>query len=230
MYGESASRIPGARLWCREPADGPDPAQSILPDGCIDLIWLDGDLLVAGPDTVAHPVTIRAASRYSAIRLSPGAGPELLGIPAHEIRNSRPSLHELWPAGAVLRWTDRLSSTAPNERCLMLERLSAQQLEQHPVPAVTSGIAAALAAGATVTEVAQQVGWGDRRLLRHCRAAFGYGPQTLRRILRFDRAVRAARSGRRLADVAADTGYADQAHLAREAKTFGGAPLSQLTA
>ena len=234
MYRESAARVPGARLWSREPVAGGgvdsdrDRDRAILPDGCVDVIWLDGELLVAGPDTVAHPTTIRAASRYRAIRLPPGMGPAVLGIPAHEIRDARPLLSELWPAGTVRRWADRISAATPEGQYLLLERLVAGRLAQRPVPAVTSAITTAVTDGTTVTDIADGIGWNERRLLRHCRAAFGYGPQTLHRILRFDRAVRAARSGAPLADVAALTGYADQAHLAREARAFAGAPLSRI--
>jgi len=228
MYRESASRIPGARLWNREPVGGVDRDQAILPDGCVDLIWLDGELLVAGPDTVAQRTTIRAASRYRAIRLPPGMGPAVLGMPAHEIRDARPLLVELWPTDTVRGWADRLSAAPPGEQDLLLERLVAGRLTQHPVPAVTSAIATAITGGVAVTDIAESIGWNERRLLRHCRSAFGYGPQTLRRILRFDRAVRAARSGTPLADVAAATGFADQAHLTREARSFAGASLSRI--
>jgi len=227
MYRESTSRVPGARLWSREPV-GVDRDRSILPDGCVDLIWVDGELLVAGPDTVAQQTTIRAASRYRAIRLPPGTGPVVLGIPADEIRDARPLLAELWPAGTVGRWADRMSAAPAGEQFLLLERLVAGRLAQRPVPAVTSAITTAITGGIAVTDIADSIGWNERRLLRHCRSAFGYGPQTLRRILRFDRAVRAARSGAPLADVAAVTGYADQAHLAREARAFAGAPLSRI--
>ena len=95
MYRESASRVPGARLWSRESVGEVDRNQAILPDGCVDVIWLDGELLVAGPDTVAQQTTIRATSRYRAIRLPPGMGPAVLGVPAHEIRDARPLLAEL---------------------------------------------------------------------------------------------------------------------------------------
>src|SRR5664279_5611898 len=128
MYRESAARVPGARLWSREPVAGGgvdsdrDRDRAILPDGCVDVIWLDGELLVAGPDTVAHPTTIRAASRYRAIRLPPGMGPAVLGIPAHEIRDARPLLAELWPADTVRRWADQLSAAQAGEQYLLLER------------------------------------------------------------------------------------------------------------
>ncbi len=43
-----------------------------------------------------------------------------------------------------------------------------------------------------------------------------------------NRALDSARAGRPYAEVAAETGYADQAHLAREVKALAGVPLGAL--
>jgi AraC-like DNA-binding protein len=79
-----------------------------------------------------------------------------------------------------------------------------------------------------VSEVADDVGVSERQLQRRCRTAFGYGPKTLHRVLRFQRALRLARGGGRLADVAAVVGYADQAHMARDTRRLAGVPLTDL--
>jgi AraC-like DNA-binding protein len=47
-------------------------------------------------------------------------------------------------------------------------------------------------------------------------------------VLRFQRALRLARAGGRLADVAAVVGYADQAHMARDTRRLAGVPLTDL--
>ncbi|OMI40139.1 AraC family transcription regulator [Streptomyces sparsogenes DSM 40356] len=65
---------------------------------------------------------------------------------------------------------------------------------------------------------------------RRSLAAFGYGPKTLARVLRLNRALDAARAGTAFAEVAALAGYADQAHLAREVKALTGVPLGRLLA
>ncbi|WP_143615380.1 helix-turn-helix domain-containing protein, partial [Streptomyces sparsogenes] len=67
-------------------------------------------------------------------------------------------------------------------------------------------------------------------LHRRSLAAFGYGPKTLARVLRLNRALDAARAGTAFAEVAALAGYADQAHLAREVKALTGVPLGRLLA
>ena len=73
----------------------------------------------------------------------------------------------------------------------------------------------------------------ERQLLRRCTIAFGYGPATLRRILRLQRFLSLAgesRPDRGLADLAQEAGYADQQHLARDAKAIARATPSQLVA
>jgi len=71
-----------------------------------------------------------------------------------------------------------------------------------------------------------------RTLRRRCQDAFGYGPKTLDRILRFQRFLKLAREGRepRLAALAFEAGYADQAHLTREGRRLSGlSPTMVLT-
>ena len=57
----------------------------------------------------------------------------------------------------------------------------------------------------------------ERQLRRRCEVAIGYGPKTLDRVLRFQR-FRCLRDRRAasLAQLAFESGYADQAHLTRE--------------
>ena len=79
-----------------------------------------------------------------------------------------------------------------------------------------------------VAKIAARCGLSDRQLLRRSKTAFGYGPKTLTRILRMQRAVGLARAGSPFATVSATAGYADQAHLAREVRAMAGVPLSVL--
>ncbi|MGB3055197.1 MAG: helix-turn-helix domain-containing protein, partial [Acidimicrobiales bacterium] len=66
------------------------------------------------------------------------------------------------------------------------------------------------------------------QLHRRSLIAFGYGPKVLARILRLQRALALARDGSSFAAAAVDSGYTDQAHLAREVRALAGAPLTQL--
>jgi AraC-like DNA-binding protein len=74
-----------------------------------------------------------------------------------------------------------------------------------------------------VAAVAERVFLSERQLRRRFTEEVGYGPKTLQRILRFQRAVAELRSDRaELAGAAATAGYADQAHLSRESRRLAG--------
>jgi AraC-like DNA-binding protein len=78
---------------------------------------------------------------------------------------------------------------------------------------------------ARAEELADDVGLSVRQLRRRCHAAVGYGPKTLQRVLRFQRFVRlidAPAGPPDLAAAAAQSGYADQAHLSRECVALSG--------
>jgi AraC-like DNA-binding protein len=75
---------------------------------------------------------------------------------------------------------------------------------------------------------ADRAGLSARHLQRRANTAFGYGAKTLHRVFRLQRAVGLAREGKPFARVAADAGYADQAHLSREVRALAGVPLREL--
>ncbi|MBZ4020176.1 helix-turn-helix domain-containing protein [Streptomyces purpurogeneiscleroticus] len=229
MYRERPSVLSGAAVWTKTPGTAPGP---VLPDGCTDLIWYDGGLLVAGPDTRAHlpPAPERApAAPVVGLRFAPGQGPAVFGVPAHELRDLRVPLADLWPEGRVRRLSEQLAGTAAPGRALEAAAVARLRTAAAPDPA-RGLIARAAARGTPVRELADAVGVGERQLHRRCLAAFGYGPKTLGRVLRLVRALDLARSGMPYAQVAAAAGYADQAHLAREVKALAGAPLGVVLA
>lgn len=73
-----------------------------------------------------------------------------------------------------------------------------------------------------VSSLAEAVGWSRKHLTTRFRAELGVGPKTIARVIRFERACRLARAGGGWASVAADSGYADQAHLTREFAALAG--------
>jgi AraC-like DNA-binding protein len=86
-----------------------------------------------------------------------------------------------------------------------------------------------------VSDLAAETGWSERHLTSRFRTEIGLAPKAAARVIRFDRARK--RLVRRLtddterayllADLAADCGYFDQAHLAREFRALAGCPPSQ---
>ena len=224
MYEERASRLAGAVVWTNTPT-GPG-ARPVLPDGCMDLMWAEGTLLVAGPDTRAH-VPGGPPARYLGVRFFPGAAPPLLGVPAHELRDRRVELAELWPAGEVRRLTARMA--AADDPAAALEEIALSRAPGAGTPdPLLREVVTSLDAGRSVATTADRLGLGARQLHRRSLTAFGYGPKTLARVLRLQRALTLARTGVPYAETAVRTGYADQAHLARDVRELAGMPLSEL--
>jgi len=73
-----------------------------------------------------------------------------------------------------------------------------------------------------VASVAEEVGWSRAHLVRRFVAEIGLPPRTVMRLARFRRTLRLLDTPRPLAAIAAVAGYADQAHMNRDFKAFGG--------
>lgn len=227
MYEERPSAVAGAVLW-RSLVSADAPRVPVAPDGCMDLIWVDGTLLVAGPDTRPNLARLPLGVIYTGLRFAPGTGPLVFGVPAHELRDERIPLAEVWPAARGRRLTEQVGEADAPGRAL--ETAAGELLAEAPPPdPLLQRVVAGTRSGLPVASIADRVALSERQLHRRCLPAFGYGAKTLARILRMQAAVARAREGVPFATVAATGGYADQAHLAREVRALAGAPLRVLT-
>jgi AraC-like DNA-binding protein len=230
VYEERASAVvEGAVVWASASRAG-GGEERVLPDGCMDLMWAEGDgvhrgLVVAGPDTRAQ--VGGCGGRWVGVRLAPGVGPSVFGVPACELTDGRVPLEALWPEREVRVLAERVAGAA--DVGAALEVVAAGRLREAGGPGPwRAAVVAALARGRGVAQTAWEVGLSERQLRRRSLAVFGYGPKTLARVLRMRRALGLARGGAPLAEVAARCGYADQAHLAREVKDLAGVPITAL--
>ncbi|MEV4624664.1 helix-turn-helix transcriptional regulator [Micromonospora sp. NPDC049523] len=227
MYRETTSAlVGGAVLWWSTAPPGATPVR-VLPDGCMDLIWSERHgLLVAGPDTAAQ-VGTATGERYVGLRFPPGTGPAVFGVPAYELRDQRVPLTALWSDARTRELDERAAYADHPER--LLESVAAARLGDAGGPdPIARTLVARLGAGADVAGTAADFGLGPRQLHRRSRALFGYGPKTLARILRMQRALALLRTGVPAADTAVRTGYADQPHLSREIRALAGVPPRDL--
>jgi AraC-like DNA-binding protein len=222
--------------WSRTvPADGHADPALILPDGCVDVIWRDGRLVVAGPDQRAWLSQVRAGEEIVGIRLRPGVAGAVLGLPASELLNSRVPLEELFDSRAG-KVAERLNEIEGRDsKYLLLEALVASAIEQRaPDPLVLAATRRLGFPGSRVDELANALGISERQLRRRFHAAVGYGPKTLDRVLRFRRLVSQAQAVSDgevdLARIAAELGYADQAHMTRDSVRLTGLPPARLAA
>jgi AraC-like DNA-binding protein len=226
VYEERPTALAGAVAWTRSGVAG--EAVLVLPDGCMDLLWLDDHLVVAGADQQAYEAAADHPAVVSGVRIVPGTAPALLATPAHVLRDQRVRLDDLWAGSVVRRLEDAVASSGPDPRRGLEAVATALAATADPVAPVVAAVVAGLRAGRPVAVVADEVGLSSRQLQRRALDAFGYGPKVLARVLRLQRALTGARTGIPFAQVAATTGYADQAHLAREVRVLTGTTLGRL--
>lgn len=243
VAGVFRERVPAAalrrhvdRIWINEirrPA-----ALDIIPDGCIDIYWTGSGLQVAGPNTEVLTVVLAGAADLAGVRFRPGVAGRWLGIPATELLNRHRPLEDFWGRLKTAELCHRLgeartaAAAAATLEEVLVERLPRVAPADPMIDATVAAIAGprALRRG-VVAELVAGFGWSERTLRRHCHEAFGYGPKTLERILRFQRFLRLLSSRRAsLAVLAHEAGYADQAHLAREVRRLSGQSPGRLMA
>jgi len=212
-----------ACLWAQVTDSSAERAGLVLPDGCTDLIWEQGrGAYVAGPDTGPVATTMAAGAMVLGVRFRPSAGGPALGIPLSELRDLRADLADLRPAQAR-RLTDALDPEAAAAQ--LLDLTVALVADGAPDPEVTWAARLLRDPAARAEDVAAEVGLSLRQLRRRCQAVVGYSPKTLQRVLRFRRFVAhvdARPDVLDLAAIAAEAGYADQAHLTRECGRLAG--------
>jgi len=226
-------------VWFQEVASGGEAHnQRVLPDGCVDMLWRDGVLCVAGPDTRWRVESIPMGTSIVGIRLRPGAARVLFGnMPASDARNQQLDLADVWGA----RHTRQLVGQAAEARSLpqVAELLEAAVLARLPH---TGGLDPLVTAAVAVLDnprpepvwaVAERLGLSERQLRRRFDSSVGYGPKVLEGVLRLRRAIRLAHStpySDRVwaADVAIEAGYSDQPHMTREMRRLAGVTPGEL--
>jgi AraC-like DNA-binding protein len=233
-YRESPPPAPLASHVCcvwTNAAGESDHVERVLPDGCADIVWIDGDgIVVAGPATCQVLVDIPAGAAAVGVRFGPGAAGAALGVAAHELRDRTVALEDVWGAQAT-QLAERLAGAPPTGRLALLSAAVARRLDGARAPdSLVTSASALLARGVPVAATSRQVALTDRHLRRRFHDAVGYGPKTLQRVLRLRRFLAIAEAGasRELARLAAEAGYSDQAHLTRECAELAGLPAAAL--
>jgi AraC-like DNA-binding protein len=217
-----------ACLWAQVTPDGAAGRDTlVLPDACSDLIWEQGrGAYVAGPDTGPVRAVMQPGTVVIGVRFRPSAGGPALGLPLSELRDQRVDLADLRRRDA-----GRLPGTLDPDTAMTraLDLAGALVADADPDPAAARAAVLLADPRAQAEDVAAQVGLSPRQLRRRCHTVVGYGPKTLQRVLRFRRFVARLDAGppstqdtHDLAGLAAEAGFADQAHLTRECRALAG--------
>jgi AraC-like DNA-binding protein len=208
-------------IWSLE-GDGPADdrvAHEATPDGCIELIrrlrgqsWWDGEQperFATGLSEAPVQFTMSGDAAFIGLRLWPWAWAMLGEAPAPRF------------AG---RWT---ALDATNAACRILDdpdtitdRIAATLAERDPGP-----VARAVPAATSVAAIAECSGQSHRAVQRWFARIVGMPPRRYLRLIRFRSAMLDfADPPATLADHAHATGFADQAHMARDFRALAGIP------
>lgn len=206
----------------------------VLPDACVDIVSINHDPpVVVGPWTDPFEVRLATGTTIVGARVHPGRASAFLGIPAAELRNLSVQLGDIWRGKSAQ--LARISDAAG-----LAERMS--RLDEVLLAGIASAVPVDREVDAgiqwlarhphgRVEQLSQRLGIGPRQLQRRFTAAVGYGPKMFQSILRFQRLLNLAGSKhtrRSLVQLAADVGYADQAHMTREVQRFADCPPTVL--
>src|SRR5262245_24495420 len=230
------------RVWYLEHDDGRGlPPQEVLPDGSMEIVlhlgdafeqheagsrWIRQDRLLAAGQLTA-PLVLRATGAMDVIgiRFRPGGARRLLRLPQHELTGRIVPLSSVDPSLAR-RLTD-IADVPPRGRlAAVVDALGALANGQSADPRVAGAVSLIQRSHGLmpVDMLAARCNLSGRQLERRFLDDVGLPPKRLARLVRFQRALRILTEPVRQggADLAAQLGYADQAHFIRDFRELAG--------
>jgi AraC-like DNA-binding protein len=244
-YAQYLPRPPLSRwvraFWMlRSGEGGGGAAESVFPDGCVEIVFHLADpfvhvpatgtpaaqpaAMVVGPTTRPMRIAPSGAVDVVGIRFEPHGAQLGLGLPCEDLVDLALPLADVTALRAG-EWMERLAASGDwPSRVLMLERELQDLVDvrrSEPLVEAASWIIGRSGGRVTVDMLSRELGVRPRRLERRFRARVGIAPKKLCRITRFQRLLGDLESGT-LAGAAVRCGYTDQAHLTRDFREFAG--------
>ena len=226
-------------VWVQRTGSQPY-VQRNLPTGGVELQCPVGAVpRLVGPLTAATGQVLPAHTAVVGARFWPGASSPVLGVPADELVDLTVRLDDVW-GGAAVRLGELLSGApGPGAALELLQRYLADQQARtdRPDPLVAEAVRRLMPwQPVEISALTRQLAISASQLRRRFLAMVGVGPKTLQRTLRFQGYLALAQAadtpgglrGGRLADLAAEAGYADHAHLSRECLRLTGVSPREL--
>ena len=208
------------------PRNGPEwVAHRATPDGCMEIIRrLSGrsrwhgeqpDSFVAGAITAPAELELGAGSSFVALRIWPWTWRIISGRSPGDLADRWAPLHEAAPG---------FSMSEDVEKALKVF------CELSPTADIVA-VADALATARTPHDLSRLSGMSPRLLQRWFEKHVGQPPRTYLRMVRFsDALAKLPKTDIGLAEMAAEHGFSDQAHMAREFRSLAGIPASKAKA
>lgn len=199
----------------------------VLPDNCADFIATDdGRAWLVGPATRAELSALPPGTVVRGLRIQPHALWSVIDAEPAELVDRRAGFDEVLSPRAARTLVDALLTDSLDHRLV-------HQL--WPRLAIDDRVARGLRSLASqpnrpVDEIAHDCALSPRQFRRVVRQVSGLSPKTLQRVSRLHRVIAITRQHPEtpLSMVAASAGYADQSHLARDARKLADLTPQQL--
>lgn len=225
-------------IWVQ--STGPTPyLQRHLPTGGVELHCPIGELpRLVGPLTQPSVQVLPPHTTVVGARFWPGRAGSLLGVPADNLVDLIVELDDLWGGGAARLGELLASARGPDAALEMLQQflIRRQVRAEGPDPLVVEAVRTLMPwEPVDIGTLSTHLSISTSQLRRRFLVAVGVGPKVLQRTLRFQAylALAQAAAGQpvakgRVADLAAEVGYADHAHLSRECLRLTGVTPREL--
>ncbi len=197
--------------------------------------WTDVDSFAAGPYDTYVLVGSAGPSGGLQVNFTMLGARLFLGRPLVDLANRVVPLDDLFGAGAERLRRELIDAGTWPARFAILDReigarISAAR-EVPPAVIWTWRRLTATGGRTSISAIVSEIGCSQKHLIAQFREHIGLAPKVMSRVLRFGAAVEALKrrdAGLRLADIAADCGYFDQAHFSRDFRAFAGVSPTEL--
>ncbi|MEV0618218.1 helix-turn-helix domain-containing protein [Nonomuraea sp. NPDC050404] len=168
------------------------------------------------------------APSYLEVRLAPLGAYAALGVPLDKLNAGIVDLNDI--IGPEIEALAERVRSAPtwDRRFRLVDGYLLRRIEDgpRPSPEVAEAWRRLIATGGadSIRAIAEETGWSHKHLIAKFKQQVGLAPKTVARLIRFNRLLARLREDPlpRWDEIAADCGYADQAHLTRDFRDFTG--------
>jgi AraC-like DNA-binding protein len=227
-------------VWLQHTGAAPY-VQRDLPTGGVELHCPIGGLPhLVGPLTAARLQVLPAHTTIVGARFWPGAAAPLLGLPADELVDLTVRLDDVWGGAAERLGALLAAAPDPDAAVELLQRYlrHRQARSAGSDPLVADAVRRLMPwRPVEIGRLTAGLAISASQLRRRFLTTVGVGPKTLQRTLRFQGYLALAQAAAApdartrlggLADLAAEAGYADHAHLSRECRRLTGVTPREL--
>ncbi|ATN04910.1 AraC family transcriptional regulator [Chryseobacterium indologenes] len=231
--------------WTLEsPKEEPPEKQTIVPDGCMEMIFHYGDLYkqyLDNGNNIIQPRCFVIGQLTRPLEIEPTGETGIFSIRFHpegflllttnsikEMENTAVSLEKLFGKDGQEIGQQILNANSTSERIMLVEKFLLDRLTDTETidRIIKSTVETIITANGqlSVDELSKQTNLNRRQLLRKFSSAIGLSPKQLSRTIRLQTALKMLLNDQftNLAQLAYENEYYDQAHFIKEFKEFTG--------